>query len=122
MKYLLLLHIDESGYAAMTPEERTARTAKYFAYNDELEAAGALVDSARLSPSPQARTITTKGGKNVVTDGPFAETKEVIGGFYLIEARDMDEALQWAAKCPSAGHGHVEVRPLFIMTPAPQPA
>ena len=114
MKYLLLLHADEAGFAVMTPDEQKARTAKYFAYNDALRAAGAFVDSARLTPSAQGKTITTKGGRNVVTDGPFTETKEVIAGFYLIEAKDMDEALQWAGKCPTAGHGHVEVRALFV--------
>jgi hypothetical protein len=119
MKYLLLLHVDESGYGAMTPEERTARTAEYFAYNDELEKAGALVDTARLSPSAQGKSLTTKGGRQVVTDGPYAETKEVVGGFYLIDAKDMDEALAWAARCPTSGHGVVEVRQLFVMNPVP---
>ena len=119
MKYLLLLHVDESGFGKMSPEEQTARTAAYYAFNDDLKAAGALIDTARLSPSPQGKSITTKGGRHVVTDGPYAETKEVIGGFYLIEAKDMDEALKWADRCPTTNHGAVEVRALFVMNPVP---
>ena len=113
MKYLLLLHVNESGWGQLTPQEQTDRTAEYFAYNDALREAGVFVDAARLTPSPQARTITTKGGRSVVTDGPFAETKEVIGGYYLIDVRDGEEALKWAGRCPATGHGSIEVRALF---------
>jgi hypothetical protein len=110
MQYLLILHVDESGWGKLSPDERTARTADYTAFTQALQKAGAFVSSGRLTPSSGGRTLTTKGGRPVVTDGPFAETKEQVGGYYLIEAADLAAATEWAARCPTAGHGAVEVR------------
>ncbi|MFC3069554.1 YciI family protein [Phenylobacterium soli] len=110
MHYLLILHVDESGWLELTPEERSLRTAEYMAFNEALQTAGALVSTGRLTPSRSGRTLTTKGGRPIVTDGPFAETKEQVGGYYLIEAADLASASQWAARCPTVGHGAVELR------------
>jgi hypothetical protein len=110
MQYLLLLHVEESGWARLTPDERTAGMAAYGAYNAALEKAGALISTGRLAPSAGAVGVRTIGGRPVIMDGPFAETKEQVGGYYLIEAPDRAAALAWAQACPAAGHGTVEVR------------
>jgi hypothetical protein len=110
MRYLLLLHVDESGWTQLSAAEQAEGMAAYAGYNEALSAAGALVSVGRLAPSAGALAIRTIGGKLVTMDGPFAETKEQIGGFYLIEAADMEAALDWARRCPAAGHGTVEVR------------
>ena len=110
MRYLLLLHIDENGWTRLTPDQQAEGMAAYGAYNDALGRAGALVSSGRLAPSANALAIRTIGGKPVTMDGPFAETKEQIGGYYLIEVADASAAADWASRCPAAGHGTVEVR------------
>jgi hypothetical protein len=110
MQYLLILHVDESGWPKLTAEEQASRTAEYMAFNQSLEKAGALVATGRLMPSAGGRTLTTKGGRPIVTDGPFAETKEQVGGYYLIEAPDLAAATEWASRCPTTGHGAVELR------------
>jgi hypothetical protein len=110
MQYLLILHVDESGWPKLTPEERASRTAEYMAFNQSLEKAGAFVATGRLMPSAAGRTLTTKGGRPIVTDGPFAETKEQVGGYYLIEVADLEAATEWASRCPTASHGAVELR------------
>lgn len=114
MQYLLLLHADEAGWDAMSPAERAEGVAAYGAYTQALQEAGVWVASARLAPAASAKTIQTKGGRPVTMDGPFAETKEQLGGFYLIEAPNLAAAMEWAARCPGTGHGIVEVRPLFV--------
>jgi hypothetical protein len=116
MQYLLLLHSDEAGWGAMTPAEQAAGVAAYGTYTQALKDAGVYVTSARLAPSAGAKTIQTKGGRPVTMDGPFAETKEQVAGFYLIETADLAAAMAWAARCPGASHGTVEVRQLW---PAP---
>ncbi|HEX3406164.1 MAG TPA: YciI family protein [Caulobacteraceae bacterium] len=113
MRYLLLLHVDEGGWARLTPAEQAEGMATYARYNEALGAAGALVSAGRLAPSAGALAIRTIGGRLVTMDGPFAETKEQIGGYYLIEAADLETALDWARRCPAAGHGTVEVRQLI---------
>jgi hypothetical protein len=110
MRYLLLLHVEEGGWARLTPAEQAEGMATYASYNAALGAAGALIATGRLAPSAGALAIRTIGGRLVTMDGPFAETKEQIGGYYLIEAPDLDAALAWARRCPAAGHGTVEVR------------
>ena len=117
MRYLLLLHVDESGWTALTPDQQAAGMAEYGAYNAALAEAGALVMTSSLMPSAGARSVRTKGGKAVVMDGPYTETKEQVGGFYLIEAPDLAAALDWAGRCPAAGHGAVEVRQLRNPSP-----
>jgi hypothetical protein len=109
MKYLLLIYGDEARIQAPNPE----RMAAYVAYTDALKQAGVLQSGNRLQPVATARTVRARNGKPSVTDGPFAETKEVLGGFYMIDVPDLDSALAWAARCPGAAHGSIEVRPLW---------
>jgi len=110
MRYLMLLRLDESGWDRLTAAEQTAAMAAYGSFNAALTEAGAMVAAGRLAASAGAGAVRTKGGRTVVMDGPYAETKEQVAGFYLIEARSREAALEWAARCPAAGHGVVEVR------------
>ncbi len=109
MKYLLLIYGDEARIQAPNPE----RMAAYVAYTDALKHAGVLEGGNRLQAVRTARTVRARNGKASVTDGPFAETKEVLGGFYMIDVPDLEAALAWAARCPGAVHGSIEVRPLW---------
>jgi hypothetical protein len=111
MRYLLSIYGDESQRVAMTAEDGARVMAAYDAFDREARAAGVLVDGAGLQPTPTATTIRVRDGERLITDGPFAETKEQLGGFYLLECKDLDEAIEWAAKIPGAQHGSVEVRP-----------
>ena len=113
MKYLLLVNGDESSWQARSDEERTAAMAEYERFGEDLRSSGAYVDSARLSPTTTATTVRVRGGETLTTDGPFAETKEQLGGFYLIDVETLDEALAWAARIPAARDGSIEVRPLW---------
>jgi hypothetical protein len=98
------------------PQTETGqRIAAYRAYTEALTKAGALVAGDRLQHSPTATTVRIEGGKTQVLNGPYAETREQLGGYYLIEAPDLDAALSWAARCPGASHGAVEVRPIWTM-------
>jgi hypothetical protein len=110
MRYLLLLHVDESGWPRLTPAEQAAAMAAYGDFGQALSTAGVLVANGRLGLSAGATSIRTVGGKPVVMDGPFAETKEQLGGFYLIEAESRDTAVAWAGRCPAVAYGTVEVR------------
>jgi hypothetical protein len=110
MRYLLLLHVDESDWPDLTPDAQAEGLAAYAAYNAALGAAGALVSTGRLAPSTGALAIRTIGGRPVTMDGHFAETKEQVAGYYLIEVPDRSAALEWAKRCPAVGHGTVEVR------------
>jgi hypothetical protein len=115
MQYLLTLYADESGWGQMTPEQQQQGVAAYAAYTEALRSAGVLVNSNRLRPSATATTLRTNNGKTQVLDGPFAESKEQLGGYYLIEASDLDAAMQWAGRCPGVQHGVVEVRAVWAM-------
>jgi hypothetical protein len=110
MQYMLLIYTDESGAATLPEPELRAMYAQYGAFSRELREAGKLGPNEELDAPDTARSLRLEDGRPVVTDGPYAETREQLGGFYLIEAADMDEALQWAAKVPSAAHGTIEVR------------
>ena len=115
MQYLLLLYANESGFDSLTPEQQQQGYAAYVAYTEALKKAGALAGSNRLRPVNTATTVRTVDGKTQVLDGPYPDTKEQLGGYYLIEVPDMDAALSWAARCPGAGHGVIEVRPIWAM-------
>lgn len=115
MQYLLLIYSREGVWPAMTPEQQQQGMAAYMAFSEALEQAGALKGSHRLQPSTTATTVRVADGKTHVQDGPYADTKEQLGGYYLIEAADLDAALAWAARCPGAAHGIVEVRPSWCM-------
>jgi len=116
MQYMLLIYSDESAGQKATPEQITQTLAAYRAYTEALRTAGALVASDRLKSVATATTVHIANGKTEVLNGPYAETREQLGGYYQIEAADLDEALSWAARCPAASHGHVEVRPVWQMT------
>src|SRR6266508_330200 len=112
-RYLLLIYGDENQWASMSPEDTGRMLQEYSTYGNELTSAGAMVAGEGLQPTATATTVTLKGSDVVTTDGPYAETKEQLGGFYLVEARDLDDAIQWAAKIPSAKRGGlIEVRPV----------
>ena len=113
MQYLLMLHAEEGQWGNMSADEQAQGMAAYGAFTQSLKDSGRLVASGRLALSGTAQTVRTKGGKAVVMDGPFAETKEQVAGFYLIEAEDAAAAAAWAARCPASGHGVVEVRPIW---------
>src|SRR5579862_1038968 len=115
MQYLLSLYIDESGWGAMTPEQQQQGSAAYTAYTEALKSAGALVNANRLRPSSTATTLRITNGKSQVLDGPFAESKEQLAGYYLIDVKDLDAAMLWAGRCPAAQHGVVEVRAIWSM-------
>jgi hypothetical protein len=115
MQYLLTLYADETGWSHMTPEQQQQGVAAYAAYTEALRSASALVNSNRLRPSTTATTLRTVNGKTQVLDGPFVDSKEQLGGYYLIEAPDLDEAMKWAGRCPGVQHGVVEVRAVWGM-------
>ncbi|HEX6064924.1 MAG TPA: YciI family protein [Longimicrobiales bacterium] len=108
MRYLILIYENE----ATAPQDESEMQ-RWFAYTDELRKAGVMLGGEALHPTSAATTVRLKNGKRVVTDGPFAETKEQLGGFYLIDVPNLDEALKWAEKIPSADRGPVEVRPVL---------
>lgn len=110
MRYTFLLYTDPADLAHMTPEDWQAEKQVYGAYIGALKEAGVFLDADWLQPVDTATTITLKEGATNVQDGPFAETKETLGGFFAIEAPDLDAALVWAEKCPAAKTGKVEIR------------
>ncbi len=114
MQYLLLIHDDEAQWGEMPEDERNAIYAEYGQYTEELQSRGLLVGANQLQPSVTATVVHVEEGKTLTTDGPFAETKEVLGGYYLIDVDTLDEALELAAKIPSARYGHIEVRPIVM--------
>lgn len=116
MQYLLLLYAEEAGWQRLNPTEQQQGVAAYRAYGEALTKAGALAGSNRLQPISAATTVRIRDGSPQVLDGPYTDTKEQLGGYYLIEAPDLDAAISWAARCPGAGHGVVEVRPVWDMT------
>ena len=117
MKYLLMAYVNEGGFAALTKEQQEQGAAAYMAYGEALQKAGVIVGSNRLQPSSAATTVRVANGKSQVLDGPYADSKEQLGGYFMIDVPDLDTAISWAARCPAAGHGVVEVRPLWGRTP-----
>lgn len=116
MHYMFLLFADESQPRPEldSPEAVDAMMAPWRAYNQALRDAGVFIAGDALQPSPTATTLKRPAGETVVTDGPFAETKEQIAGFYMVDCEDLDEALKWAKRCPMLENGSVEVRPLMV--------
>ena len=115
MQYILLLHADEASFTKLTPEQQQQGYAAYMAYAEALKNAGVANGSNRLRPVATATTVRIVDGKTQVLDGPFADSKEQLGGYFLIDVPDLDAALSWAARCPGASHGAVEVRPIWSM-------
>ena len=112
MRYLCLIYDAESEMSAMSESESNAFMGEYFAFTEGIKQSGQFVAGEALHPVATATTVRIRNGRISTTDGPFAETKEQLGGFYLIEARDLNEAIQVAAKIPSARTGSIEVRPV----------
>jgi hypothetical protein len=113
MKYLFLLYADEATFNRLSPKDREEGVASYATYTQALTKAGVLVASNRLRPVSTATTVRARGNDFQVMDGPFAESKEELGGFYLVDVPDLDAALKWAKQCPGARHGVIEVRPVW---------
>lgn len=113
MQYLLLIYSNEKAILSASKEATGQMMAAYTAYIEAMKKAGAYVGANRLQPTSTATTVRAPNGKSSVLDGPYAETKEQLGGYFLIEAPDLDAALTWAARCPGAGHGAIEVRPVW---------
>lgn len=112
MKYLCLIYDQEKRRDTMSPNERNGLMGEYFAFTDAIRRSGHYLGGEALEPVSSATTVRVRNGKVSTTDGPFAETKEQLGGFYLIEARDLNDAIQVAARIPSARLGCIEVRPV----------
>jgi len=113
MQYIALLYDDETSDNGATPEQQQEVIQRYFAFDEEAKAAGVFVGGDALKPSATSTCVRNRDGKMLMTDGPFAETKEQLGGYYILECKDLDEALAWAAKIPAADSGTVEVRPIL---------
>lgn len=115
MKYMLLIFANESAQQSATEAEANQMHAAYAAYTQALIGAGVMAGGERLHPSTSATTVRTVNGKAEVLNGPYAETKEQLGGFYMIDVPDLDAALTWASRCPAASRGTMEVRPVWPM-------
>jgi hypothetical protein len=113
MQYMLLIMGDESRMNTATEVDDTGMSPEYHAFNEALIKAGAMRGGERLKPTSATTSVRVRDKKAVVLDGPYAETAEQLGGYYLIEAADLDEAIEWAKKCPAAQFGTIEVRPIW---------
>ena len=111
MKYVFLLYSDESIGKTWTPEEAQKVGQEFYALMSETKKAGVLVENNGLASIENATTVRVRDGKTMTTDGPFAETHEQFGGFFILECKDLDEAIAWAAKIPTAKYGSIEIRP-----------
>ncbi len=114
MKYLCLIYDEEKLWETMPRSESEALLGEYHAFTDAIQKSGHLVAGEALHPTPTATTVRVRNGKMSTTDGPFAETKEQLGGFYLIEAKDLNDAIQVASRIPSARLGSIEIRPIVV--------
>lgn len=115
MKYLLMIHSDEKAMQSASKDNLATMMAAYGAYTKAMQEAGAYVGGERLQPSSTATVVRAPNGKSQVLNGPYAEVKEQLGGYYIIEAPDLDAAIGWAARCPGAQTGAIEVRPIWPM-------
>ncbi|MFL5654217.1 MAG: YciI family protein [Ktedonobacteraceae bacterium] len=113
MRYLLLIYQNEADHAKLSQEELGAEYAAYGAYGEEVQKRGAFLSGEPLMPTNTATTVRVRGGKTLTTDGPFAETKEQLGGYYLLNCKDLDEAIEWAARIPAVTAGSIEIRPVM---------
>ena len=118
MKYLCLIYDEEKKLESMPKDESDAFMGEYFAFTNGIKQSGHYLGGNALQPISAATTVRVRNGKVSATDGPFAETKEQLGGYYLIDVGNLDEAVQWAARCPSALTGSIEVRPTGAMVAA----
>ena len=114
MQYLLMIYANEAEYAKIDPSTLQKVYEEYGAFTQGIVQSGNFKAGDRLQPTTTATTVRIRDGKTLTTDGPFAETREQLGGYYLVEAKDLDEALAIAAKIPSARYGSIEVRPIWV--------
>ncbi len=113
MRYMLLIYVSETEYSHMTSEERAAIMQGHSTFAQEAMQRGILMGGAPLQPTSTARTVRVRNDKTLVIDGPFAETKEQLAGTYILDCKNLDEAIELAAKIPDALHGSIEIRPLM---------
>lgn len=116
MNYMLLIYTNGSEAPEYTPEQRQAWVQSWFDYRAEAEAAGVFETNYGLQPVSDATTVRVRDGKTLTTDGPFAETHEQLGGCFVLDCKDLDEAIRWAAKNPGARFGSIEIRPVVTFT------
>ena len=114
MQYMLLIYDDPSTWGGMSEGDRNAVMSEYFQFTEDLRKAGKYVAGDALQPTSTAKSVRVRGGSAETTDGPFAETKEALGGYYLVDVDSEEEALEWAARIPSARFGTIEVRPVVV--------
>ena len=114
MQYMALIYDSEATMAALSPKAREQLFADYMTFTKAAKDAGVYVAGDALKEVATATTVRVRSGETLLTDGPFAETKEQLGGYYLLECKDLDEAVKWAAKIPSAKYGSIEVRPVMV--------
>ncbi len=114
MQYICLIYSDEQAWQGLSDDDRGQMIADYGAFTGSIKASGNIVAGDALQPTTTATTVRVRDGETLVTDGPFAETKEQLGGYYVIEAKDADEALAIAARIPGARYGSIEVRPIMV--------
>ena len=114
MQYMALIYADEAGWAALSDEEQEAAYDRYRALSQDAQEAGVMAGGNELGPTRDATTVRVRSEETLVTDGPYAEVKEALGGYFLFECESMDDALEWAARIPAAEHGAVEVRPVYV--------
>ena len=114
MEFMALIYADEARWDGLPAEEREGIMERYMAFSREARAAGVMVDGDELAPTRDATTVRARDGRVAVTDGPYAEVKEALGGYFVLECQTIDEAVSWAARIPGAEHGAVEVRPVHV--------
>ena len=114
MQYMLLIYGDQNGWQSRTEEENNQLMQDYYQFTEDLQKSGSMVGGDALEPTQTATTVRVRNDETLTTDGPFAETKEQLGGYYIVDVASLDEALGWAAKIPGAKHGSVEVRPVMV--------
>jgi hypothetical protein len=113
MRYILLIYGNENPNPAPTPEDMNAEMNAYNAFTQEISERGVILGGDALHPTSAATTVRVRDSKVLTTDGPFAETKEQLGGFYMVQCNNLDEAIEWAAKIPGAKNGSIEIRPVM---------
>jgi hypothetical protein len=114
VQYIALIYGDEEVFATYSEEDKKDVYAQYGAFGRDAQAAGVLAGGNELGLTRDATTVRVRDDETLVTDGPYVEVKEALGGFYLLECASMDEALDWAARIPGAAHGAIEVRPVYV--------
>lgn len=114
MQYLCLIYTSEEEDAKMSPEEQDANMGAYYAFTAAVREAGVMAGGEALHPTSAATTVRVRNGQTTTIDGPFAETKEQLGGYYMLNCENLDQAIEWAAKIPGAAHGSIEIRPVWV--------